>query len=204
MENEPLYHFGPFCLDAKERVLLRDGRIVPLAPKALSTLLVLVRNKGHVVEKDTLMAEVWPDEFVEEGNLTQHVFMVRRALGETTDEPGYIETIPRRGYRFLLPQKTNSVGGGTDVEEQASVDVSAIPHLLAVLPFSNNGGDHTHEHLSDGITESLINSLSVLPQLRVTARSAVFRFKGNSDHLNIGRELRVQFVLGGRIQVSNL
>src|SRR5688572_17370920 len=101
MEQDPLYHFGPFCLNTKERVLLRDGRLVPLAPKALSTLLVLVRNKGHVVEKDVLMSEIWPDEFVEEGNLTQHVFMVRRALGDTTETPGYIETIPRRGYRFL-------------------------------------------------------------------------------------------------------
>lgn len=98
MEAGNLFQFGPFCLDARERVLLRDGRLVPLAPKALSTLLVLVRNMGHVVEKDVLMAEVWPDEYVEEGNLAQHVFMLRRALG---DNPRYIETIPRRGYRFL-------------------------------------------------------------------------------------------------------
>lgn len=92
------YEFGPFCLDARERLLLRHGQLVPLAPKALSTLLVLVRNMGHVVEKDVLMAEVWPDEFVEEGNLAQHIFMLRKALGEN---PKYIETIPRRGYRFL-------------------------------------------------------------------------------------------------------
>ena len=98
MEVSNSFQFGPFCLDAGERVLLRDGRLVPLAPKALSTLLVLVRNMGHVVEKDVLMAEVWPDEFVEEGNLAQHIFMLRKALGEN---PKYIETIPRRGYRFL-------------------------------------------------------------------------------------------------------
>jgi DNA-binding winged helix-turn-helix (wHTH) protein/predicted negative regulator of RcsB-dependent stress response len=98
MEAGNLFQFGPFCLDARERVLLRDGRLVPLAPKAVSTLLVLVRNMGHVVEKDVLMAEVWPHEYVEEGNLAQHVFMLRRALG---DNPRYIETIPRRGYRFL-------------------------------------------------------------------------------------------------------
>ena len=103
MDAGNLFQFGPFCLDATERVLLRDGRLVPLAPKALSTLLVLVRNMGHVVEKHVLMAEVWPDEFVEEGNLAQHVFMLRRALGEN---PRYIETVPRRGYRFL-----DAVGG---------------------------------------------------------------------------------------------
>lgn len=98
--DDALYQFGPFCLDAGERVLLRDGRVVPLAPKALSTLLVLVRNMGHLVEKDVLMGEVWPDEDVEEGNLSQHIFTLRKALGEN---PKYIETIPRRGYRFLEP-----------------------------------------------------------------------------------------------------
>ncbi len=98
--DENLYQFGPFCLDAGERVLLRDGRLVPLSPKALSTLLVLVRKIGHVVEKDFLMAEVWPDEYVEEGNLAQHICTLRKALGEN---PNYIETIPRRGYRFLEP-----------------------------------------------------------------------------------------------------
>ncbi len=98
--NDNLYQFGPFCLNAGERVLLRDGRLVPLPPKALSTLLVLVRNMGHVVEKEVLMAEVWPDEDVEEGNLAQHICTLRKALGEN---PNYIETIPRRGYRFLEP-----------------------------------------------------------------------------------------------------
>src|SRR2546430_16111059 len=69
MESEDhIYQFGPFCLNAHERVLLREGRMVPLPAKAVSTLLVLVRNKGHVVEKDVLMEEVWPNEFVEEGN----------------------------------------------------------------------------------------------------------------------------------------
>ena len=96
--DDGLYHFGPFCLDARERVLLQDGRLVPLAPKALSMLLVLVQSMGHVVEKDSLMARVWPDEVVEEGNLAQQVFMLRKVLGES---PNYIETVPRRGYRFL-------------------------------------------------------------------------------------------------------
>jgi len=99
--NNGLYHFGPFCLDAQERVLLREGRLVPLPSKALSTLLVLVRNGNHLVEKEEMMKEVWPDEFVEEGNLAQHIFMLRKALRDTTDGPKYIETIPRRGYRFL-------------------------------------------------------------------------------------------------------
>jgi DNA-binding winged helix-turn-helix (wHTH) protein len=101
MERDSVFNFGPFRLDARERVLLRDDRLVPLPPKALSTLLVLVRHTGHVLEKDFLLAEVWPDEIVEEGNLAQQIFLLRKALGETKGKHTYIETIPRRGYRFL-------------------------------------------------------------------------------------------------------
>lgn len=93
-----LHYFGPFCLDESDHVLLRDGRRVPLPAKAVSTLIVLVRNQGRVVEKNDLMNEVWPNEVVEEGNLAQHIFRLRRAFGETAN---YIETVPRRGYRFL-------------------------------------------------------------------------------------------------------
>ena len=100
MKSDSPYQFGSFCLDTAVRVLLRDGRLVPLPAKAISTLLVLVRNSKHVVEKDVLMNEVWPDEVVEESNLAQHIVMLRKALGET-ESCKYIETVPRRGYRFL-------------------------------------------------------------------------------------------------------
>jgi DNA-binding winged helix-turn-helix (wHTH) protein len=96
-----LHRFGPFCLDLTEHVLLRDGQLVHLPPKAFLTLLVLVRNCGHVVEKDALLNELWPDQDVEESNLAQNIFILRRALGETTSSPTYIETVPRRGYRFV-------------------------------------------------------------------------------------------------------
>jgi DNA-binding winged helix-turn-helix (wHTH) protein len=112
MEQDNFYQFGPFSLDVNERVLLRDGRLVPLAPKALTTLLVLVRNQGRVVEKDTLMAEIWPDEVVEEGNLAQHIFMLRKVLGENNGLHSCIETVPRRGYRFVnstMVRKTESL-----------------------------------------------------------------------------------------------
>jgi len=94
------YEFGPFRLDTEERCLARDGCFVPLTPKAFELLLVLVRKSGRVVGKDELMKELWPDSFVEEGNLTQHVFALRKALGENHSEPQFIETVARRGYRF--------------------------------------------------------------------------------------------------------
>jgi DNA-binding winged helix-turn-helix (wHTH) protein/TolB-like protein/Tfp pilus assembly protein PilF len=99
------YQFGPFRLDTTERLLLRDGHPVPLTPKAYEMLLALVQRSGHIVEKDELLKEVWPDSFVEEGNLTQYVFSLRRALGENANERHYIETIPRRGYRFVASVK---------------------------------------------------------------------------------------------------
>jgi DNA-binding winged helix-turn-helix (wHTH) protein len=95
--HEFLYEFGPYLLDGRERVLLRDGRPVSLAPKALETLLVLLRNSGHLVEKEQLMSEVWPTTYVEEANLTQNISILRKVLSEGSDGTNYIETVPRRG-----------------------------------------------------------------------------------------------------------
>ncbi len=95
-----MYEFGPFRLDPLERVLLRDGQPVPLTPKAFETLLVLVERSGHVVEKGDLMQRVWPDTFVEEGGLARNISVLRKALGEDPSRPQYIDTVPKRGYRF--------------------------------------------------------------------------------------------------------
>lgn len=96
-----LYEFGPFRLDASERLLLRDGEPVPLEPKVFDTLVLLVRNGGHLLEKGELLNLVWPDAVVEEGSLTRNISALRRALGEGEDGLRYIETVPRRGYRFV-------------------------------------------------------------------------------------------------------
>ena len=96
-----LYEFGPFRLDPAERLLLRDGRAVPLTPKVFDILVLLVENGGRLLEKDELMRRVWPDSFVEEGNLTFNISVLRKALGEGHGHHPYIETVPRRGYRFV-------------------------------------------------------------------------------------------------------
>src|SRR6266446_2609876 len=96
--NNFLYEFGSYQLDESERVLTREGCILPLTPKAFETLLVLVQNSGHVVKKDELMKQVWPNTYVEEGNLTQNIFALRRILGEELHGTKYIETVSRRGY----------------------------------------------------------------------------------------------------------
>ncbi len=94
------YEFGPFRIDPSQRALFRDGRLVALPPKIFETLLALVERSGQIVEKDKLIKEVWPETIVEENNLTQYISALRKTLGDGRHEHRYIETIPRRGYRF--------------------------------------------------------------------------------------------------------
>ena len=103
MKLKHIYEFGPFRLDAIERVLLREGKPVLVPPKDLETLLVLVESRGHIVEKNELLERVWPGTFVEEGNLAKHISNLRQLLGDGLNETTHIETIPRRGYRFVAP-----------------------------------------------------------------------------------------------------
>src|SRR5690242_18884426 len=99
---EHYYLFGSFRLEPAQGRLLRDGLVVPLTPKVFATLLALVRSNGQLLDKETLMQELWPDAFVEEANLTFNVSVLRKALGRSSS---YIETVPKRGYRFRVPVK---------------------------------------------------------------------------------------------------
>ena len=105
-----VYEFGPFRLDAEERLLLRDGRPVDLTPKAFDTLLVLVEHGGRVLSKEELLRAVWPDAFVEENYLAVNISKLRAALGERARDRQYIETVARRGYRFVA--SVSEVRGG--------------------------------------------------------------------------------------------
>ncbi|MGH9852468.1 MAG: winged helix-turn-helix domain-containing protein, partial [Blastocatellia bacterium] len=96
-----IYEFGPFRLDAAEHLLLRGGEAVPLTPKAFDLLLALVERHGHLLEKDELLKKVWPDTFVEEANLASNISQLRKALGDGENGQRYIETMPKRGYRFV-------------------------------------------------------------------------------------------------------
>src|SRR5262245_34767939 len=103
LSDGALYEFGNFRLDAVSRRLLRDGQIVTLTPKVFDLLLVLVERRGHVVSKEELLKAVWPDTFVEEGNLTQNISVLRKVLGAAGTAEEYIATVPRQGYRFCAP-----------------------------------------------------------------------------------------------------
>lgn len=202
-----LYQFGPFCLDAEERVLLREGRLVPLPAKALSTLLVLVLSRGQLVEKEVLIEKVWPEEFVEEGNLAQHIFMLRKALGETVENVKYIETVPRRGYRFVAPvserrkefaEVANDVSKRITLKKDTPERLVDIPSI-AVLPFETLGATTQDEYLGLGIADALITRLSKLRKVKVRPTSAV-RNAMKDNAVSVGRALKVATVLEGTIQ----
>jgi DNA-binding winged helix-turn-helix (wHTH) protein/Tol biopolymer transport system component len=131
-----IYAFGPFRLEPAERKLLRDDEAIALTPKVFDMLVMLVRHSGHLLEKDELIRSLWPDSFVEEGNLSNNVFVLRKALGNDHE---YIETVPRRGYRFVgavrqLPSTEKSPHESPEFAGAASVDRrSAGPVPVGVL-----------------------------------------------------------------------
>src|SRR5262249_4985865 len=118
-----LYEFGPFRLDPQRRILLHENDPVSLTPKAVETLVVLVENRDRVVSKDELMKLVWPDSFVEESNLAQNIFILRKALGDSTQERRYILTVQGRGYQFVAAVEkvgTSAPAAATAEEEPLS------------------------------------------------------------------------------------
>ena len=243
MEQKPeqLYEFGSFRLDPGERLLLRAGEPVPLTPKAFDLLLVLVKEAGHLLEKEALMNAVWPDSFVEENNLADNISRLRKALNDGENGQRFIETVPKRGYRFVADVKeTNGAASASTVTpvspEFPTAPIVTIPQSvlrkylwvviafgvviatflgiagynrfksaraesLAVIPFSS---EPETEYLSDGISESLINNLSRLSNLRVTARATAFSYKGTERNpQQIGKELNVSNVLTGKVTLRN-
>src|SRR5215813_5652326 len=118
--SQHFYEFGRFRIDAAERLLMRDQEVVPLTPKVFEILLVLVQSSGQVIPKDGLMKKVWPDSFVEEGNLTQNISLLRKALGEGQNGSQYIETVARRGYRFVAPVREAHGDHGFSAQENAT------------------------------------------------------------------------------------
>jgi Predicted integral membrane protein len=140
-QNRQVFEFGQFRLIPQEHQLLSDGKPVPLTPKSFDLLRVLVENSGHLVEKGELMNLIWPDSFVEEANLSVKMSEVRRALGEAPNEQKYVETVPRRGYRFV-GKVTEHLENGTAASEHVAIghveeeqnDLPVLREAAAVSP----------------------------------------------------------------------
>ena len=105
-ESPVIYEFGAFRLDPSERLLLREGQTVQLAPRVLDTLIALIESSGRLVDKEELITKLWPDTFVEEATLARNISDLRKALGESPGDPKFIETVPKRGYRFIAAVKS--------------------------------------------------------------------------------------------------
>jgi len=203
------YEYGPFLLDLSERLLLRNTKPVPLAPKVFETLVLLVEHSGRILGKDDLMGRLWPDSFVEESSLAQNIFQLRKALGEGKSGRRYIETIPKRGYRFTAEVREVAAG---DKGAAPPYLVSASPHdggaepglavrSLAVLPFKPLREENGDEYLGLGMADATIIKLAGLRHLAVVPTSAVIRYAGRRyDSLAVGRKLGVDAVLEGTVQ----
>jgi len=199
-----IYEFKGFRLEAGQRRLLYQGQPVPVKPKILDLLLFLVEMRGQLVVKEDLMRQIWPDSIVEENNITVSMSILRKTLGDDQLTHQFIETVPRRGYRFLaevtevMPEQP-AASAPRRPETQTETQEETIDSL-AVFPSQMPGSDPNVEYLSEGITESIVNMLSRIPKLRVLACSTVFRFKGKDlDPQTVGFQLNVKAVMMIRV-----
>jgi|SRR5579859_5698484 len=188
--------FGVFEFDLRSCELHKQGRKVRLEGQPVQVLIKLLGRPGELITREELQKELWPsDTYVNfEQSLNAAVKRLRKALGDSPVNPRFVETLARRGYRFIAPVSGLAEGTGPAASPAATV------RSLAVLPFGNTEADPETEYLADGITESIINHLSQLPIMRVMSRSTVFRYKDKSlDPRSVGRKLNVDAVLLGRV-----
>ena len=190
------YEFGHYRLDVRAHLLLRNGRRVVLTPKAVDLLAALVEAQGEPVGKQELLHRVWPDAVVEEGSLTSHISLLRRVLAEGAGGQQFIETLPKRGYRFVGPCAAMA---------QPAAATGAGRRMLVVLPFENLSGGRKHDYFSEGLTEEMISQLARLSpeQLGVIARTSAMQYKSTTKTAQqIGQELGVSHLLEGSVRRS--
>jgi TolB-like protein/Flp pilus assembly protein TadD len=190
MVANAIIRFGPFQLDLATGELRRANQRVKLAPQPSNLLRLLTDRAGQLVTREDIQQRLWGrDTYVDfEQGLNFSIRQIRSALGDDAEDPQFIETVPRRGYRFVAHIENGS---------------EALAGSLAVLPFENIGDDAGSQFLVDGLTESIVNRLARIPELRVVPSSTVFRYRRtNREAYDIGRELQVRAIVTGRAQQS--
>lgn len=182
--------FGPFDYDSDSRALLRDGAPVAIGYRGALLLGVLLERLGQTLSKSELLDAAWPGLAVEENNLSVQLSGLRKALGKRADGSDWIIAVPRSGYRFAP----------LDGPELAATE--PMPSI-AVLPYVSLGADASDDFLASGLSEDLITRLSRFRWLRVASRGSSFSFSGkNIDPRQVGRELKVRYVLEGSVRRS--
>ena len=193
------YAFGPFRLLPGERILRRGSQLLHLPPKAFETLLLLVRNPGHLMPKEDLMTALWSDSFVEEGSLTSEISLLRKVLA---DGGAYIQTVPKQGYRFLAPVTRIWASGpsvGTPLPGDEEAPAERVIRLIA-LPFIVRNGDERAGFLEHSLPEAISASLAGLRSLTVRSSLLAARLaEANPDPRQIAREADVDMVLAGTV-----
>ena len=202
------YRFADFLLVPSDKQLLRDGQPVALAPKLFDALLLLVEGGGHLVEKQELIDRLWPGTFVQEDSLAQAISQLRKRLRGKEREAELIETVPKRGFRFVaqlcqveLPPRSQA----TEARHEAPY-VGPTRVALGVLPFENIGGNPEQEYLADGLTEEMIVSLGQIDpgRLAVIGRTSAMAYKRSTRSLaEIGREMGAALLVESSIRTEN-
>ena len=190
--------FGTFELDPDTGELRKQGLKVRLQEQPFQILQILLERPGKVVTREELQQCIWPsDTFVDfDHGLYNAIKKLREALGDSADTPRYIETLSRRGYRFIAP-----VNGPASDPRSSALTAVASRDSIAVLPFLNLSADQENEFFADGITEEIINALAQIEPLHVAARSSAFSFKGKHIDLRIiGEQLNVRTILEGSVR----
>ena len=186
--SQPTIRFGPFELDQVGGELRKGGAKVRLQEQPLQVLQILLQTPGKLITREELQQRIWPsDTFVDfDHGINNAIKRLREALGDTAETPRYIETLPRRGYRFL------ALVAAVTPKPTASI---------AVLPFLNLSADPENEFFADGMSEEIINALMQINELHVAGRTSSFSFKGKYADLRlIGGQLNVSTVLEGSVR----
>jgi adenylate cyclase len=207
------YQFGPYTLDPGAYRLLRDGEVVQLSPKIIDLLLYLVARQPALVSKEDLFKALWPDVAVTDNALTQAVSELRQALGDDPSKPTYVQTVARRGYRFIatvtIPaaaaSSASSVARGTALPASAAPSASDLitaQPSIAVMDFTNVSGDRELAWLSSGIAETVTNDLRATSPLRVVDRVRVVEAvkRAGSDLSALRTELHLDLAVVGSFQ----
>jgi TolB-like protein/Tfp pilus assembly protein PilF len=205
-ETNPLcYRFDDVVIDCENFRIQKDGVRQNLTPRGFDVLLFLIERRERVVEKQELFEQIWKETFVTDNALTRVIKEIRRAIGDDADAPRYIETIPKRGYRFVaeLKNPSDSVAALHSGKQAAITKQSPVP-IIAVLPFKLFATNSNDEYLGLGMADALITRLSNIRQVIVRPTSAVLKYaQTEQDPVAIGRELRVESVLEASIRKSD-